>query len=56
MDAQKEHDEKLREVLTRLQDAGLTLNGDKCQINMDYLIFMEMLLTEQGIGPTEERV
>ena len=34
----------------------MTLNADKCQFNMDRLIFMGILLLEKGIGPTEERV
>lgn len=50
------HDERLHAVMGRLREAGLTLNADKCQFNMDRLIFMGILLSEKGIGPTEERV
>jgi hypothetical protein len=53
---QEAHDSRLNAVMKRLQDCGLTLNGDKCQYNMDRLVFMGMLLSEKGIGPTEERV
>lgn len=47
-------DKWLHAVLKRLEDCGLTLN--KCQFNMDKLIFMGMLLSQKGIGPTTERV
>lgn len=53
---QATHDERLHAVMARLREAGLTLNPEKCQFNMDRLIFMGILLTEKGIGPTEERV
>ena len=29
---------------------------DKCVFNMDKIVFMRILLTEKGIGPTEECV
>ena len=53
---QETHDRRLHATLQRLRDRGLTLNKAKCQVNMDRLIFMGMLLSEKGIGPTEERV
>lgn len=34
----------------------MTLNPEKCQFNKSKLIFMGILLSEKGIGPTEERV
>ena len=51
---QTTHDRRMHEVLQRLRDSGLTLNSDKCILNMDHLVFMGMLLTEKGIGPTED--
>ncbi|KAJ8363309.1 hypothetical protein SKAU_G00121400 [Synaphobranchus kaupii] len=53
---QETHDRHLHVVLTRLTERGLTLNPDKCQFNMDKLVFMGILLSEKGIGPTAERV
>ncbi|KAJ8357908.1 hypothetical protein AAFF_G00056420 [Aldrovandia affinis] len=53
---QDTHDKASHAVLTRLMERGLTLNPDKCQFNMDKLVFMGILLSEKGIGPTEERV
>ena len=53
---QETHDQRLHEVMKRLRGGGLTLNPDKCQFNMDRLIFMGILLSEKGIGPTQDRV
>ena len=50
------HDIRLQRTLERLRDSGLNRNPEKCQFNMNRLIFMGMLLSEKGIGPTEERV
>ncbi len=53
---QETHDQRLHAVLQRLMNCGLTLNGEKCQYNMNKLVFMGMLLSVKGIGPTTERV
>ena len=42
--------------MERLRQHGLTLNADKRLFNVDRLVFMGILLSEKGIGPTEERV
>ena len=39
--------------MERLRQHGLTLNADKCLFNV---VFMGILPSEKGIGPTEERV
>lgn len=52
---QETHDKRLHAVMKRLSDCGLTLNSEKCQFNMDRLVFMGILLTQKGIGPTAER-
>ena len=49
-------DKRLHQTIRRLQECGLTLNAEKCLFNMDRLVFMGMLLSEKGIGPTEDRV
>ncbi len=41
---QETHDQRLHAVLERFKSCGLTSNADKCQFNMDELIFMGMLL------------
>jgi len=53
---QATHDERLHAAMKRLRECGLTLNRKKCQFNMDRLVFMGILLSQKGIGPTEERV
>ena len=50
------HDSRLKAVMQRLKDCKLTLNEGKCQYNMDCLVFMGILLSEKGIGPTDARV
>ena len=42
--------------MERLKQHCLTLNAGKCLFNVDRLVFMGILLSEKGIGPTEERV
>ena len=49
-------DKRLRQTIERLQECGLTLNAEKCLFNMDRLVFVGMLLSEKGIGPSEDRV
>ena len=53
---QKTHDQRLLKTMECLRQHGLTLNTDKCLLNVDRLVFMGILLSEKGIGPTEERV
>ena len=52
----EEHDKNLHRVLQRLQEKNLTLNPKKCQFRMDKVVFMGLLVSRYGIGPTEEKV
>ena len=52
----KEHDERLKRVLEKLKEKNLTLNAEKCKFHMTKLVFMGLMLTTKGIGPTEEKV
>ena len=52
----QQHDERLEKLLQRLQQRGLTLNGEKCKFKMPQLEFMGYLLSTRGIGPTESKV
>lgn len=52
----QQHDERLEKLLQRLQQRGLTLNGEKCKFKMPQLEFMGYLLSARGIGPTESKV
>ena len=51
-----EHDRRLEQVLVRLKGKGLTLNKEKCVFHMPKLTFMGLVLSQRGIGPTEEKV
>ena len=50
------HNRRLQQTIERLQECGLTLNAEKCFFSSDRLVFMGMLLSEKGIGPTADRV
>ena len=52
----KEHDRNLHAVLTRLNEKGLTLNGDKCQFRLPKLTFFDHDLGRQGVAPSEDKV
>jgi hypothetical protein len=44
-----EHDKRLRQTLQRLQDAGLTLNADKCLFRKNEIEFLGHKLSANGI-------
>ncbi|XP_033758102.1 uncharacterized protein K02A2.6-like [Pecten maximus] len=52
----EEHDIRLRTVLDRIRERGLTLNKGKCQFGLNKITFMGHMLSSNGIGPTSERV
>ena len=51
----EERDRNLIKVLERLKERGLTVNAEKCTFRMTKVVFMGLLLTRRGIGPTEEK-
>jgi len=50
------HDKNLDGAMRRIAESGLTLNPEKCQFRLPKLVFMGILASEKGIGPTEARV
>ena len=54
---QEEHDRRVRATLHRLQDAGITLNIEKCQFFKTSVKFLGSIIDEQGINadPTKTR-
>ena len=52
----KEHDERLRMVLARLQAAGLRLKAEKCMIGQTQVMFLGHLLSAKGIQPLADKV
>jgi hypothetical protein len=54
-ETKKAHQQNLLAVLTRLEEAGITLNIDKCQFYRRELTFFGLRFTADGISPTEDR-
>lgn len=54
--SREEQDKRLIQVLGTLKDNGLTLNKDKCELNMSKLVFMGHVLSARGIGPAEVKI
>ena len=52
----KEHDERLKAVLNRLQSAGVTLNKEKCQFRKTRVQFLGQIIDGQGIKPDPAKV
>ena len=53
---QEEHDKRLRQVLERMKQHGLTANLEKCHFHMSDLTFKGHVLSDKGTGPTEQKV
>ena len=51
--AKEEHDKQLIKVLETLRDNALTVNKDKCELNMSKLVFIGYVLSSAGIVPAE---
>ena len=52
---QSEHDERLRKTLTRLQEAGVTLN-DKCDFSKSRIKFLGQLIDATGVSADPDKV
>ena len=52
----KEHDEHLNVVLSKLEEAGLTLNKSKCEFRLTKLTFFGHDLSKEGVSPSKEKV
>ncbi|GFX37432.1 retrovirus-related Pol polyprotein from transposon 297 [Trichonephila clavipes] len=50
------HVERLREVFRLLQEAGLTLNKNKCKFSCDKLKHLGLVITKEGINTDESKV
>ena len=44
-----EHDKRLEKVLHIMQNAGMTLNKDKCQFSQKHIMFLGQLIDSSGI-------
>lgn len=50
----EEHDKRLNLTLQRLQEAGLTLNTEKCSFRVKKSEFLGLKLTANCINPAKE--
>ena len=48
---QEEHDDRLRQVLKRIQDSGMTLNPEKCKFSRSCIKFLGHVIDKAGIRP-----
>ena len=48
-DTQEEHDSRLRAVIKKIQEAGITLNKDKCKFNVSKISFLGHVISSDGI-------
>ena len=53
---EKQHKEHLEIVFQGLTDAGLTLQGTKCQIEMSQVYYLGHIFTGQGMQPDPKKV
>lgn len=53
---QEEHDQRLEAVLRRLEEAGVTLNPEKCVFSTDTIKFLGHIIGPDGIRPDPEKV
>ena len=53
---QQEHNDRLHATLKRLQDAGVTLNKNKCEFNKTELRFLGHHIGPAGLGADQSRV
>ena len=51
----EQHDERLMQVLGRLESAGITLNESKCVFAQRSLTFLGHLIDEEGLRPCPEK-
>jgi len=51
-----EHDSRLTAVLQRLQDAGITLNADKCQFSEERVTFLGHVVDRHGVHAGPEKL
>ena len=52
----KQHIHAIDEVLASIEQAGLTLNTDKCQFGMEEIKFWGMIVNAGGVQPDPEKV
>ena len=51
-----QHDERLRQVLRKLKEEGLTLNREKCEFAKDSMMFLGHCVTVDGVTPDPGKI
>ena len=51
----EKHDRRLQRVLERLKERNLALNAAKCKFHMTQMVFMGLVLSDNGIGLAEDK-
>ena len=54
--SQEEHVQHLTEVLSRLEEHGIVLNGEKCRLGVPKVQFLGHMVLARGIIPLPEKV
>lgn len=54
--SEEEHDERLNQVMKKLEESGLTLNKEKCQIGVSSIEFLGKVLSDQGLQVSADKV
>ena len=53
--SEEEHDERLNEVMKNLEESGLTLNYNKCQIGGSSMEYLGNVLTDKGFQVSNDK-
>lgn len=52
---QEQHDARLHALLKKLEQTGVTLNADKCELSRSEVAFLGHVITTSGISPDPEK-
>ena len=53
---EEEHQKRLEKVMKKLEQSGLTLNKEKCRMNLTEIEFLGFHISSEGVKPTEEKI
>ena len=53
--SQEEHEHHLREVLSRMAEQGIVLNGEKCMLGVPEVKFLGHMVSARGISLSQRR-
>ena len=53
---QQEHDRRVKALLTRLEESGLTINVEKSEISKKEITFFGQKISKDGVGLAEDQI